>query len=231
MLKRMQIFYVTIYLILLFATFIFAQKKIADPDPLRFKKEIETFKKWDAKNSFPENAILFVGSSSIRKWKTHKGFPEFPVINRGFGGAHISDVLYFYNDVIKKYKSPIIVFYAGDNDIAADKTIEQVKNDYIKLVDKIKADNPEVKLIYIPIKPSISRWQYWDKMNRVNMQIKKYNENDKNLYYIDLAAPLLDKSGNPKKDVFISDGLHLNKKGYALWEKLLLPMLDDLYKK
>ena len=231
MLEKIKTVYLTIILIFIFSAIAIGSDKVNDPDPMRFKKEIEAFKKWDAKNSFPENAILFVGSSSIRMWKTHKGFPGFPVINRGFGGSHISDVLYFYNDLIKKYRAPIIVFYAGDNDIAGDKSIEQVKDDYIKLVGKIKTDNPEVKLIYIPIKPSISRWQYWDKMNQVNMLVKKYNENDKNLYYIDLATPLLDESGNPKKDVFISDGLHLNKKGYAIWEKLLTAMLEDLYKK
>lgn len=207
----------------------FSQNNIADPDAARFKKEIEAFTKWDAKNSFPKDAVLFVGSSSIRMWKTHEGFPGFPVINRGFGGAHISDVLYYYDDVVKKYNAPVIVFYCGDNDIAGGKPVEQVFDDYLKFVKKIRNENPEVKLIYIPIKPSVSRWNYWEKMNRVNMRIKKYNDEDKGLYYIDLASPLLDSSGKPDAGLFISDGLHLNKKGYEVWQKLLRPLLKKVY--
>ncbi len=221
---------ITIILTILFSLNVSGENRVADPDPKRFQNEIDAFNKWDAKNSWPKEAVLFVGSSSIRMWKTHEAFPDFPVINRGFGGAHISDVLYYYNDIVKKYRAPIIVFYAGDNDIAGGKTVVQVYEDYVKFVKMIKKDDFEVKLIYIPIKPSINRWRYWEKMNRVNLKIKEYNDKDENLYYIDLATPLLDASGNPKKDVFIGDGLHLNKKGYALWEKLLSLLLEQLIK-
>ncbi|HKK45627.1 MAG TPA: hypothetical protein VJ964_08900, partial [Balneolaceae bacterium] len=95
-----------------------AQAPVKDPDPQRFQQEIDNFKLWDAKNSYPNQAILFVGSSSIRFWKSHDAFPNYPVINRGFGGAHISDVQHYYRQVIGKYHPSIIVFYCGDNDIA-----------------------------------------------------------------------------------------------------------------
>ncbi len=207
----------------------FAQEKMHDPDALRFQDEINIFKQWDKKNSFPTGSILFVGSSSIRMWLTHHDFPEYPVINRGFGGSHISDVLYFYNDVIKKYAPPIIVFYAGDNDIAGNKTKTQVFEDYCTLVEKIQKDLPKTKLIYIPIKPSLSRWQYWEKMNQVNLLIKKYNSKNDGLFYIDLATPMLNASAKPKKTLFLEDGLHLNKTGYSLWQSLLYPILTKLY--
>ncbi len=86
-----------------------AQSNVKNPDPVRFKNEINEFTKWDTKNSFPEHAILFVGSSSIRFWKSHDSFPDYPIINRGFGGSHISDVLYYYDQVIKKYQPSIFV--------------------------------------------------------------------------------------------------------------------------
>ena len=83
---------------------------------------IDQFIEWDKKNSFLKKGILFVGSSSIRFWHTSNYFPELPIINRGFGGSHISDINYFINETVLKYKPHIIVFYAGDNDIAANKT-------------------------------------------------------------------------------------------------------------
>jgi len=231
MLKRVQTVRIIILLLLSLYIFGFGQEKIADPDAKRFQKEIDSFKKWDTKNSFPKKAILFVGSSSIRMWQTHDGFPEIPIINRGFGGAHISDVLFFYEDVIKKYEASLIVFYAGDNDIAGGKTITQTFEDYQKLIVKIEMDNPQAKFIYIPIKPSISRWQYWEAMNQVNMLIKNFSSNKDKLYYIDLATPILNSSGRPKEGVFRKDGLHLNKSGYSIWQKILKPILTELYSK
>ena len=81
-----------------------------NPDPHRFDKAIQNFEKWDSKNSFPKDAILFVGSSSIRMWKTQESFPDLTLINRGFGGAHISDVIFFVEQTVLKYNAPIIFF-------------------------------------------------------------------------------------------------------------------------
>ena len=95
------------------------------PNPLRFMQKplsgdqvsIDLFQLWDKKNSQVENPVVFVGSSSIRKWYTAEYFPDIPLVNRGFGGSHISDVIYFINETVLKFKPKVIVFYAGDNDI------------------------------------------------------------------------------------------------------------------
>lgn len=205
------------------------QNDILEPDPQRFREEITRFTEWDAKNSFPSKAVLFVGSSSIRMWQTHLAFPEFPVINRGFGGAHISDVVYYYDQVIGKYHPTLIVFYAGDNDIADGKSVEQVFTDYRALIELIEKRNPEVKFVYLPVKPSISRWYYWDAMSDLNGKIKTFNAGQKNLYYLDTAASLLDSIGKPDKQYFQDDGLHLNQAGYSRWNSLVLPVLEKLY--
>jgi lysophospholipase L1-like esterase len=207
----------------------FAQQRVKNPDPLRFKQEINNFKEWDAKNSFPKHAILFAGSSSIRFWKSHDSFPSLPVINRGFGGAHISDMEYFYDQVIGKYDPSIIVFYCGDNDIAANKPVEQVFEDYKNLTDHILHDFPDVKFIYLPIKPSSSRWNYWSKMNEFNNRVKEYNSQNKHLFYLDTATPLLGSNGKPDDSLFRDDHLHLNPKGYAIWNRILAPELKLLY--
>jgi len=206
-----------------------AQTAENDPDPARFDAEIAQFQQWDAKNSYPEQAILFVGSSSIRMWKTHEAFPEYPVINRGFGGSHISDVQHFYDQVIKKYNPSVILFYAGDNDIAADKPVEQVVGDYKEITDRILTDFPDVKFVYVPIKPSSSRWQHWAAMDSANQRIKAYNEKHSQLYYVNLATPLLGSDGTPDDSYFIDDQLHLNGRGYAVWNRIVDPKLDQWF--
>ncbi|MGH7976953.1 MAG: GDSL-type esterase/lipase family protein [Limisphaerales bacterium] len=208
----------------------FAQTEVKNPDPQRYKDEINNFKTWDAKNSFPKHAILFVGSSSIRFWESHDAFPTFPIINRGFGGSHISDVRYYYDEVIGKYDPSVIVFYCGDNDIAAGKSVEQVFGDYTNLTARILHDFPTVKFIYLPIKPSSSRWNFWSRMNELNLRIKTYNQQNKHLFYVDTATLLLGSNGRPNDSLFRPDHLHLNPKGYAIWNRLLQPELKSLYK-
>ncbi len=219
--------FLLVLLAFLSTSFLLKAQQVADPDPARFSQEIESFQQWDAKNSFPENGVLFVGSSSIRMWKTHQAFPELPVINRGFGGAHISDVQHYYEQVLGKYAPSVIAFYAGDNDIAADKPIDQVIGDYKEITDRILNDFPDVKFVYIPIKPSSSRWSYWPDMKEANRQIRTYNQQHEQLYYVDLATPLL-TNGKPNDSLFIDDLLHLNEKGYAVWNRIMEAKLNEL---
>lgn len=209
----------------------FAQVSVEDPDPERFSQEIQQFVAWDAKNSFPADAILFVGSSSIRFWETHQAFPGYPVINRGFGGSHISDVQFYYDQVIGKYAPSVIVFYAGDNDIAAGKAVTQVVGDYQEITNHILQDFPEVKFVYVPIKPSSSRWDYWPKMKETNKRIKAYNQGNDRLFYVDLATPLLNSDRQPKDKLFRDDLLHLNESGYKVWNQILRPKLQMWYAK
>jgi lysophospholipase L1-like esterase len=202
---------------------------VKDPDPKRFEKQIDKFSHWDRKNSYPKNSVLFIGSSSIRLWETYVFFSDYPVINRGFGGAHISDVIHFYNRLVLKYKPQIIVFYAGDNDIAYEKSPEHVIDDYKRFIELVQADLHDTKIIYLPIKPSLARWQFWTKMNTVNISIREYCEDESNLYYVDTANPMFGSDNQPDKSLFIADSLHLNQKGYQKWSDILSPFLKDLY--
>lgn len=203
-------------------------QRAEDPDPLRFEEEINAFVDWDLKNSIPEQAILFVGSSSIRLWKTAIAFHNYPVINRGFGGSHTSDVLYYYESLIPKYTPDLIIYYEGDNDIASDKPVEQVFDDYKKLITRILDDLPETRFLYIPAKPSTSRWNYWEKMSELNQLIEKYNNEHDRLFYTDLATPLLGSDGRPDDSYFLDDQLHLNNRGYQIWNQHLRPELKQL---
>ena len=94
-----------------------ALAEVPDPDPERFSDEIAAFEAWDAKNATPDDAILFVGSSSIRLWSTAEAFPDKPVVNRGFGGSELSDVMHFFDVLVARHTPTTIVLYEGDNDI------------------------------------------------------------------------------------------------------------------
>lgn len=193
----------------------------ADPDPNRFAGEIGTFEEWDSKNAVPAEPILFIGSSSIRMWRTHECFPDLPVVNRGFGGSHISDVIHFAERIVLSYKPKLIVFYAGDNDVAGGKSAQRVLDDYSRFTRLVHARLPRTRIIFITIKPSGSRWSLWPEMNRANGLIKASCEKDDRLFFADLAAPLLGPDGRPDRGLFLDDQLHLNVRGYAAWTKVL----------
>lgn len=201
---------------------------VEDPDPLRFEEEINRIEEWDSKNSFPEDAILFVGSSSIRLWKTAEAFPGIPVINRGFGGSHFSDLLYYYDTLVLPYDPSVVVLYEGDNDVASGKSNDQVYDDFIEFTDRMTSDFPDVRLVFVPIKPSGSRWELWPQMKEANQRIKEHIDQNDQFYYVDTATPLLGSDGTPDDSLFLDDLLHLNEDGYAKWNTVVRPVLEDL---
>lgn len=207
----------------------FAPSLVPDSQPTpgldRFANRIGTFEAWDRRNSFPEDAVLFVGSSSIAGWATATDFPEVPIINRGLGGSHVSDINHYYDRLVKPYMPSVIVFYAGDNDIDGGKSPERVLADFKIFADRVREELDETRILFISIKPSIARWEHWPKMTEANELIHDYIAERPNMTYVDLASPLLDESGQPK-DVFVEDGLHLNDAGYELWNDALRPHLN-----
>jgi lysophospholipase L1-like esterase len=193
----------------------------ADPDPARFEAEIRAFEAWDRQNSFPHTAVLFVGSSSIRMWQTAESFPDLPVINRGFGGSHASDVNHFAERIVLKYAPRMIVFYAGDNDIADGKLPQQVFDDFREFVALVRERLPETRIVYLPIKPSLARWPLWPKMQAANALAADFIRRDSQLNYVDTATPMLGANGEPRRELFLEDGLHMNAAGYRLWSEVL----------
>ena len=202
-----------------------AAAEVEDPNPLRFQKEIKRFDWQDAKNSYPEQAVLFIGSSSIYTWKTARDFPTLQVINRGIASAQISDLNYYYDIVAKTYKPAKIIFYCGDNDVAAGKDTVQILADFSSFISRLKKDFPHVNVLFLAIKPSPLRWHLWDRMSRTNRVIKDYCKSSGLCTFLDTATPLLNSKGLPDKDLFVEDGLHLNSAGYNIWNKLLTPYL------
>jgi lysophospholipase L1-like esterase len=190
----------------------------------RFETEIAAFEKWDHQNAVPKDCTLFVGSSSIRLWQTADAFPGLPVINRGFGGSTIRDVNYFADRIVFKYKPRTIVFYAGDNDIAAGRSPDEVFADFETFAKSVHERLPNTQLIYLAIKPSPSRWKMWSKSQTVNVRILELIKKNDHDLYIDVATPILSSDGEPRKELFRDDDLHMNPKGYEVWNKILAPI-------
>ena len=223
--KKLPVFLILLLIITLSLYAQETKQEVTQPDPLRFKGEIDNFINYDKKNSFPKDAVLFVGSSSIRMWPTADYFPEFKVINRGFGGSVTGDVNFYYDDIVKKYKPSIIVFYCGDNDIAAGLAVDKVFNDFVNFCTRVGIDLPGTKIFYLPVKPSLARWSMWADMDQVNKKVEEYCNGNEKLSYIDTATPILGDDGKPMSSLFLEDGLHLNKSGYDLWTSVVKPVL------
>jgi lysophospholipase L1-like esterase len=192
-----------------------------------WETEIAAFETSDKTNPPPKDAILFVGSSSIRLWQSlAHDFPEHTVINRGFGGSHLADCASLVNRVVTPYRPKMVLLYAGDNDIAEGKTPEEVFADFKTFVERLYAALPKTRIAYISIKPSITRRQLLDNVKATNRLIEDYARKKKNLVFIDVFTPMLNSDNEPRKELFTSDGLHLNGAGYELWASIIRPYLN-----
>lgn len=191
-----------------------------------FEKEILAFETSDKTNPPPKNAILFIGSSSIRKWTTVAAdFPDHKVINRGFGGSHISDSIALADRIVIPYQPKMVVFYAGGNDINYGKSPEQVLADFKTFTAKVHEKLPNTKIAFISIATNPSRWKEVEKVKKANQMIEQFCKED-GLVFIDVFHPMLDPEGKPRPEIYVSDRLHMNEKGYAIWKKVIAPYLN-----
>jgi len=192
----------------------------------RWEKKIQAFEAADRAHPPQPNGIVFIGSSSIVKWDLAKWFPGLPVINRGFGGSQIADSVRYEDRILIPYKPRIVVFYAGDNDIAAGKSPEKVFADYKAFVAKLRRALPKTRVVYIAIKPSLKRWELVDKMREANRMIRTYAGQDPLQDFVDIDKPMIRADGKPRPELFAADGLHLSPEGYKLWTSLIRPYLE-----
>jgi lysophospholipase L1-like esterase len=206
-------------------------RKFESNDPIVWKKEIHRFEKLDSKQTYPQNAVLFVGSSSIRFWNSLEGdMAPIPVIQRGFGGSKIGDIVYWAPEIILKYRTRKVVVFAGTNDFtghANDSPPERVADNVMALVRHIHDAQPETRIYYISITPTPDRWEVWPRAKHANELIKREAERTRDFVFLDFTSDFLLPEGNPNPDLFKMDGLHLNDKGYAIWTARLKPILAE----
>ena len=195
-------------------------------DSAFWEPDIRKFEEADRAQPPKPGAIVFIGSSSIQKWKDVAGdFPGKNVLNRGFGGSRIADSTYYAGRIVVPYKPSLIVLYAGDNDINDGHTAQQVFDAYVAFVERIRNDLPATSIAFISIKPSPSRAQLLPVMREANEKIRAYAGAHPHLIYIDVASKMLDSTGQPRAELFIEDRLHMNRAGYDLWKQIIAPYL------
>lgn len=193
-----------------------------------FAKDIAAFEALDHTNPPPPNAILFVGDSTFTKWKSiHDDLPGYTVINRGFGGSKMSDLLYYTDRVVLPYKPRLIVVQEGGNDIHGGKTPEQLLAEIKAFIAKVHAALPDVPIAIGGIAPNSARWSEADVRRHTNALVKEYIATEKNVVFIDFFDAFLGADGKPNDDLFIADHLHPSSAGYRLRVKIMKPILGE----
>lgn len=201
----------------------------ADVDPKRFEPEIRKFEIVDQRTPPPARPVLFTGSSSIRLWDTlSKDFPKHPVINRGFGGSHMSDLNFYFDRIVKPYRPSLIVVYEGDNDLAAGKAVDAVYADYLHFLKRVRIELPGTPVLLLAAKPSPSRTTLLGNQRDLDHRLQQLASTTPEIHFIDTFHPLVDALGKPRRELFREDFLHMNAKGYALWRELISPVLDQI---
>lgn len=203
------------------------------PEVKAWEPEIQKFEQLDKLETYPEESLVFAGSSSIRLWTSLKeDMAPYPVIRKGYGGAKLSDFAVYADRIFDPLPcKAILIFiandiYGGDND----KSPEEVLILYKSLIKTIRKKHADTPVFWIAITPTSSRWKVWPEIQKANNLIKEYSENNKDLYFIKTETAFLGENGKPINEYFRDDHLHLNADGYAVWRKIIKDELDRVLK-
>lgn len=212
------------FLLIVYAGLLNAAETAHDFD--KWEKDIARFEQMDRTNPPPKGALLFIGSSTIGRWKTlAQDFPEQRVINRGFGGSEIVDSTHFADRIVFRCEPRMIFLRAGGNDIFTGKSPEQVFADFKDFVAKMHSRLPQTEIVFISLSPSISRWQQAGKEKALNDMVAAYTRQAPRLKFIDTYNLPLGADGKPRAELFVADKLHFNEEGYKLLVERVRPFL------
>lgn len=208
------------------ATLFFAAITLTAATADRWESDIAAYEAMDRKSPPVQDGIVFIGSSSVRLWDVRKSFPDLPVVNRGFGGSQLADSVRYADRILIPYRPKTVVLYAGDNDLAAGKSPEQVLADYKAFAAKVHGALPDTRIVYVAVKPSPKRWALIEKIRETNRLIRAAAEQDPRQVFVDVEKPMLTAEGQPRAELYRPDELHLNDEGYKLWTELVRPHLE-----
>jgi lysophospholipase L1-like esterase len=201
---------------------------IAQNDQDRWEPAIKKFEEADKLSPPAQNAIVFIGASSIVRWNLKESFPELgaEAINRGFGGSLAADSTRYADRIVIPYKPRMVVFYAGDNDVEANHTPQQIADDFAAFERKVHAALPATQIVFISIKPSIRRFPWIEQIKGANALVRQYCATHPHLTYVDIVPQMLGPDGKPRKELLVEDGLHMTPAGYKIWNDALRPILQ-----
>jgi lysophospholipase L1-like esterase len=189
-----------------------------------FINDIRKFRSMDSLQAPPDRPILFIGSSSFTNWKDLPDwFPKHTVLNRAFGGSSLTHLIQYADDVVFRYNPRQIVVYCGENDLATDAKVngDSVYQRFRRLYRMIRAKDRKVPVVYVSMKPSPSRVALLDKMVRGNALIEKFMRKKRKDGYVNVYDRMFGPDGQVMADIFLADRLHMNRKGYEIWQPLI----------
>lgn len=205
-------------------------QKVQSEDPVVWEAAVSALESKTLDLYGPGEGVVFIGSSSIRLWDTlADDMAPLPVIQHGFGGSKLNDVVYYAGRLVTVYRPRAVVVFAGTNDIVptASKTPQVLLASYQEFIRKIRVNQPALPVFYIGITPSPRRWAVWPIAQSTNALIEAWSETDLNLYFIDTSGALKGNDGEPDPENYIIDGLHLSKRGYQIWREIIRTHLTD----
>jgi lysophospholipase L1-like esterase len=183
----------------------------------KWEKDVAAIEKRLAASPPPPGAVFFAGSSTIVRWNLKTSFPDLDAVNVGFGGSEIRDSTHFAGRLLTPHRPAAVVFYAGDNDLAAGRTPEQVADDFQAFVAAVHRDAPKCRVLFLSVKPSPARWKKLDDQTKANALVRDYCRSNPRLVYVDLVPLMLGPDGKPIAELYVKDGLHLSPAGYEKW--------------
>ena len=225
------------YILLLVSFILFScspLKKYENQPAVRsWENDIQNFEQLDKTDKYPQDAVLFAGSSSIRLWTTlEKDMESYHVIQRGYGGAKLSDFAVYAGRIFDQHQCKAIVLFIA-NDITGtdgDKTPAEVAALFRNVLKTIRKVHPVTPVFWIEITPTASRWKVWPEIQKANSLIKEICDRHKNTYFIKTDFAFLNEQGVPKDELFRDDKLHLSEKGYAVWTEIIKKELNGILK-
>jgi lysophospholipase L1-like esterase len=196
-------------------------------DLAQWEADIRAFEEADRQTKSPRDGVLLVGSSSMRLWKSAaEDLPGLPVLNRGFGGSQVREVTAFADRIVVPYRPRVILFYCGSNDVFGGRTVSAVVTDTEAFIRKVHAALPATRVIYISIAPNPARWHLKDAWLELNARMNAFAATDPRVTFVDVWSAMLDAAGQPRPELFVEDRLHMNERGYAIWARLLRPVVE-----
>ena len=177
-----------------------------------------------------EYPVVFYGSSSIRLWNNiQKDFPEYEILNLGFGGARLEYCIYYFDRLVKPLRIRSFIFYAGDNDIGDGGLPDEIFDLFKEFYSKFRNHFPDTRFTYVSIKPSPDRFPAIDRMQITNRLIKNFLEKEENTFYLNIFDSMLNNNGNVREELFTKDKLHMNRRGYLLWKKKFIENSENVF--
>ena len=218
---------------LILLAYLYLKRQALNEDPAYWEG---TIARMEARygGDYPQDVVVFLGSSSIRFWRTlEDDLAPIPAVNHGFGGSKIKDATHYVDRLVFPFSPRAVVLFSGTNDIneirSSTKTGEQVYDGFVEFVQAVRERDSELPIYYLSITPAKTRWAVWPEADLANKRIAEYAATQEKVIFLDTTEAFLGADGTPNRGLFRLDGLHPNKNGYRVWTSIIkLVLMEEL---